>query len=1130
MSSPYRDGWVGAETFAEEVEGPLARIDVSGADGAPAIDGLPGTDGLGYGASGMSGHDAGRAQVGEGAGRILLVLARRDEGTLHLGGFSVPAGGGQQRIDQTVALAQVTLRPHRTIELDARGGDGGGGGIGGRGGDGGRGRDGSDATRYSDGGDGGDGGSGGDGGNGSRGGDGGPGGVIEIAVAERDTALLMLIEHDSDGGDGGAPGANGFGGDAGRGGSGGSSYSWTETETSRNSDGSQSTRSVSHRNSGGSDGRRGRDGRPGTAVLEPGQKGALGRFSIQVHGEGGKEERYPSRYRLCLVGFTHGGRVDDGIYEPGEEIVVSAVEVENLGGMPMPTGDEVAVELMLGDWVMPVAGKLVCPLGLSPGARARLDGELTFRVRDHDPSGPGAPFYREEVICARAYAPVLRREFPAFQTGPAYERGRIEISFPAELSPAKSLHALAVGEATRVRVTVTNVSKRALGKRSPGGRRLHVWFGAAPGSELGDEAVELWAPTEERASRLLRSDSESDSGSDSDSGSASDSDSGSASASGSGSASASGSGSDAASASGSGSGSGSASLDSVSWEPVSSIRRPSDGVTREIELLEPGASIEVEVVVAFKNDATDYCSFSGLCALQLGSDERPTAPRRVQLSGFHLRVARPFSVDEADVLLVVNHRTERAVIEAWEALAARLSARIAVWDLSREGHLDLERPLDDGRSLAQRFSGKAVVVLNNEIDGPDGPSRAHAWLRSEQVTRAAASGLDLAFVGKGPNLRHLLLAGARRDELAPMVRSNAQVVAALRSGVHAATAVCYRSYRLRFWAKPQASWLERRAHSLSRALERSFPSQRHAVVFRFAPELVATSWWWGSRWKVGTLETLQVLAPIGNAVVQLTVEDPHLAEPSYVRTAASTATVLAMFDFDEQLERLRRSMLPEAGAETRVLEAIVDALVVDVIEELMAALQSGARHPGELAAALPRLGSLPRGVCAAVMGTAPAEAVIRLASRVRFVAQSQITWWQKLPPWRWLGTVPRAAQLVEEHLDALIVSAFSAAERQAARVAVDRAMVLMEETHRRARKAGATAKRSWWSLEVAMTPLLLPEVHGDAELLTRPEERVLSGEEHDAIFADEEATAVRREQLMAAAATAREQLLVRRVS
>jgi hypothetical protein len=564
------------------------------------------------------------------------------------------------------------------------------------------------------------------------------------------------------------------------------------------------------------------------------------------------------------------------------------------------------------------------------------------------------------------------------------------------------------------------------------------------------------------------------------------------------------------------------------WESLSSSAKPSDGIACEIDLLEPGASVDVEIVVAFTDSAADYRCFSGLCALELGTDERPAAPRRIQLSGFRLRVARRFAPVEADVLLVVNHHTERAIVEAWEALASRLSARIAVWDLSLEGHLDLERPLDDGRSLAQHFAGKAVVILNNEVDGPDGPARAHAWLRSDQVTRAASSGLDLAFVGHGPNLRHLLLAGARRDELAPVVRSEAQVVAALRSGIHAATAICHRTYRLRFWAKPQAAWLERRAHSLSRALERAFPSQRHAVVFRFAPELVATSWWWGSRWRVGTLETLQVLAPVGNAVVQLTVEDPHLAEPSYVRTAASTAAVLAMFDFDEQLERLRRSMRPEAAAEARVLEAIVDALVVDVIEELMAALQSGSRQMAELEAALPRLRALPRGVCEAAMGTAPAEAVIRLASRLRFVAQSQIAWWQKMPPWRWRSTAPRAAQLVEQQVEALLVAAFAASEREASRVAVDRAVVLMEETHRRARKAGATAKRSWWSLEVAMTPLLLPEVHGDAELLTRAEERVLSGEEHDAIFANEEATAARRDRLMAAAAETRAQLLVRR--
>jgi hypothetical protein len=47
-----------------------------------------------------------------------------------------------------------------------------------------------------------------------------------------------------------------------------------------------------------------------------------------------------------------------------------------------------------------------------------------------------------------------------------------------------------------------------------------------------------------------------------------------------------------------------------------------------------------------------------------------------------------------------------------------------------------------------------------------------------------------------------------------------------------------------------------------------------------------------------------------------------------------------------------------------------------------------------------------------------------------------------------------------------------------------------------------------------------------AELLTQPEERVVSGEEHDAIFADEAAAAALRQRLMEAAALERQRLLV----
>lgn len=1102
LGSPYRDDGRSFEGNLQEEAGALASFDVSGAPGLRGRDGADGRAGEGRGESGTHGQAAGAAQPGQAAGSIQLSL-RRSETAIQLSGELLLPDGRRQPIQDAISLQK--LRAHREIELAARGGNGGHGGNGGRGGSGARGRDGSDATRTSDGGNGGSGGDGGDGGDGSSGAAGGDGGVISVTVAERDTALLMLLAHDCSGGDGGAAGQNGIAGIGGPGGEGGDSYSWSETERYTDSSGNSQTRSVSHRNSGGSDGRPGRDGRWGDAALAPGAPGALGRFSIQVRAEGsegGGVTSYPSRYHLRLLDFRHTGSHPDGIYEPGEIVRVSDIVVENVGGMPLPTADEVAVELLLGDWVRPersergeaadaaepgASGRLLCAPGLGAGERQRLEGELRFRLREYEPEEPGPALAVREEIGHRAFIPAVKREFSGFQDEAAREAGRLVVSFPARIASVESLRALAAGEATRVVVKVHNDSAMALGARSSTGRVLRVRVTTAPGSELDDEAVAL----REGSAELL----------------------------------------------------------------------PSAGFVHDLDVLEAGASAEVEVTLAIRDGAPAYQSFTGQVALELGIWDRPSEPRRIHLQRFEVRVARRFEPSGADVLLVVNHRTGRAAVEAWEQLAARLAAKIAVWDLSREGHFDLERSLGGDLSLAQHFAGKAMVILNNELDGPLGPTRAHAWLRSEQVTRAAATGLDVAFVGQGANLRHLLLAGVEQapaavageagvlGEAVATIDSHAAVVEAMRSGLHAATSTCRRSYFLRFWARPSAAWLEKQARRLSRQLDRALPSRRHVVVYRFHPELERASWWWGSRWQVGTLETLQVLDRVGNAVVQVAVDDQQLGEGTYVRTAATTAAVLAMFDFDEQLGRLRTALRdgdtvalpaeqalpageatdPRSPAAPALVDAIVDALVADTTEELVAALASetGASNVAE---ALPRLAALAHGLVPVTPETPAAAAVLRLLSRVWFVARSQRGWWHHLPPWRWLGRAPRLAARVGEHVETLLEIAFGAtgpAGLATARAAVEAAVAELQRQHREAHRMGQAGKRKGWALELGRAPLLLPEVTGDSELLTRPEERVVSGEEHDAIFADEAAGEALRQRLVEAAAAERERLGVK---
>ena len=68
---------------------------------------------------------------------------------------------------------------------------------------------------------------------------------------------------------------------------------------------------------------------------------------------------------------------------------------------------------------------------------------------------------------------------------------------------------------------------------------------------------------------------------------------------------------------------------------------------------------DIEISVRLREGAPEYLRFAAHVTLELGDIEAPAQTRPIQLRGFDIRVARPFAVSDADLLLVVNHRTTR---------------------------------------------------------------------------------------------------------------------------------------------------------------------------------------------------------------------------------------------------------------------------------------------------------------------------------------------------------------------------------------------------------------------------------------------------------------------------------------
>jgi hypothetical protein len=1028
---------------------PLVAFDVSGARGADGHNGSAGAPGTATGCNGGPGQNAGPSQPGESAGQIRLEMVADDAaGSVKLSGELFTPHGGKQQIRNLVVIDDAGFIPLRAI-----GGAGGKGGTGGRGGDGARGADGSNATRWSSGSDGGSGGDGGAGGDATSGSPGGDGGQIVVAVSEDDTPLLMLLRHDVIGGDGGKPGQNGSGGDGGSGGSGGSSYSWTTESSYRDSNGNTQYTTHYHSNPGGSDGSSGASGPSGRARVTAGAHGAEGNFAIEVSSADGKLTTYPSRYDLHLVSFSHDSLNEDCVYEPRELVRVFDLEVENVGGMPTPSKDELALALAAGGWVKPEPGELRCVCGLAPGSRYKVPGELRFRIADHTPTAPSDPLEVEESIYQRAMLPSVKRDFEHYQEGDAVEQGRFVIRYPVRLSTVENLRSLAAGEASRVRFSLTNQSRFALGAASDCKRVVRIRVATAPDSELGDEHVLLLADGTELA--------------------------------------------------------------------------PGTGWTHELPSIGPGDTTAIELTLKVKEGAPEYLRFAALVTLELGDLDAPASTRPIQLRELDVRVARPFQVSDADVLLVVNHRTTREEIEAWDQLAERLAFKIAIWDLSRERHLDLERPLNGGVALADWFARKAVVILDNEIDGPEGPTHPHVFLADDQATRAAEAGIDIAYVGKGLTLARLLVPSPPPPEAAPKPSADTTaLIKAVRTATSASTTI-YRTYWVRWWAKPSASWLEKQAQKLSAQLGELHPDQRHIVVHRFAPEVHGKSSW-TNRWKVGTLDTLRTLDAAAGSIVHASVDEKDLHDPSYAASDHATTALLVMFDFEENLERLRR-LLGRAEITEAHLTPIADALLLDLANELAAVLTPGWKGETsgkELETQLPRLEALAKSGITASYGTPGSAALIRLAGHTLFLGRSQVRWWENMPPWRWMRRGPSARHRVTQHVDRFLSAAFGAHNLAQTRGDAEVVATQLDKAYRAENKATFAPKKRFWALEQARQPIAAKTITSDTELLCTPEERVMTGIDYDAISADKATDAALRVTLVAAADQQHKDLVV----
>jgi len=411
-----------------------------------------------------------------------------------------------------------------------------------------------------------------------------------------------------------------------------------------------------------------------------------------------------------------------------------------------------------------------------------------------------------------------------------------------------------------------------------------------------------------------------------------------------------------------------------------------DEWTFEVDALEAGETLDFEGAFGVRRDAPHYEAAQLWMTLELGALKEPLQPRAIQHRQLEVRVARRFAPPpNADVLLVVHAGTERASLDAWTEAAQAAGREVAVWDVSLEGHLDLERPVE-GASLGERFG--TIVLLEDRYPSAGGPTTPWARLPLAGARRYVRG--DGRLVLSGEAAGEAALDGILFGDEAPQTEHASRAAFHESLGEEAHAAIAQR--RLGFWwEKPTAHHLKKRAWQLADELKAAHPERRFAVVHEPAIE-VDESWGILKRWSMGRLRVVEGLPASGGHVLRGSDRQGtmRLAEP-----------------FAAKLRRL--ATLVSQGEED---EALADAIVVDLVREQQAATRGGRT------VRLPRLDALVTALGDVVDPSTQNATLLRILARLETYARAQLRWWE----WALVGIRPKriALSAIVEARDALV--------------------------------------------------------------------------------------------------------------
>ncbi len=533
--------------------------------------------------------------------------------------------------------------------------------------------------------------------------------------------------------------------------------------------------------------------------------------------------------------------------------------------------------------------------------------------------------------------------------------------------------------------------------------------------------------------------------------------------------------------------------------------------SRPMPYVAANGDLTLEMRLGISETAAPYTSARLVVTCDLAPPDGQGPPRAIHIRDLVVRVGRPFVAGDADVLLLVNHRTTPEELAAWESHVAAAGATSATWDVSLEDGVAVLETIASG----ERQFG-TVVLLNNAVGTTETESRP-AWLVPKALAHALArAGTRMLTVGKTRKLETWLVPTGAEDgtSIADGADTKAKVEAllALEPGV-AHVRLDVESTYLWPWSTESAEHLEKQAQRWARKLERAYPSRRYIVVARYEPKGTRKAAWI-RHVASGSLEIRRTLDAATLANRSFSLDDASLHAARALNDSRVFFVLLCTLSFEAKLRLLVSG--------TMACEGHKDALVLAILVDLLAEQAPWEAHSWG-AGGLGKSGTLPRlEALGLALGRSPhTPALVRIGHLVAWlslVARERVRFWEWLPPFLWI----RRSQVLRARVRAFVAATNTAFPQERERF--EQATASLRETFEAERRDSGTNAKTFTSNVLSNQGIsLAPKTDADA---LDPGTRVLTAEELDRLTALDQKRATAARASSAQAARARSDLRI----